>query len=296
MEDDKSLLYACIINDVELIKERLEKATPAQLKKKDMEHGTALHAAAVHGNKEAVDLLLKKGADLSWKDSMKDTPMLSCIQNGKLEMAKYLIEIGSDVNAQGFHNRNGFSQLIVCRTWDKEFAQYLVDKGCDVNSMSRDQCSLLMDAAGYNNAEALKFLLDHGADKSKLPVVCCEAVLSKAVDTARFLFEMGITQEEMFQQGKGIERGCFHQALLQEGNEEMVKLLCRYIDLTAPPKRAVNTWTMTTKLSPLDFIKDLLSKGLPSGYQSMQEYVRIIEQNNSLPVSEEDIFNGAKSK
>jgi len=55
MNDDKSLLYACYINDVKLVKERMENVNPTQLKKSTIEMGTPLHAAAVNENKEIVD-------------------------------------------------------------------------------------------------------------------------------------------------------------------------------------------------------------------------------------------------
>jgi Ankyrin repeat. len=64
MNDDKSLLYACYINDVKLVKERIENVNPTQLKKSTIEMGTPLHAAAVNENKEIVDLLLGVGVNI----------------------------------------------------------------------------------------------------------------------------------------------------------------------------------------------------------------------------------------
>ena len=37
MEDDKTLLYACYINDVKLAKKRLKNANPTQLKRSTIE-------------------------------------------------------------------------------------------------------------------------------------------------------------------------------------------------------------------------------------------------------------------
>ena len=58
MKDDLSLLYACAIDDIGLIEERVAHATPAQLKKSNQKYGTPLHAAALNGDRQAVDLLV----------------------------------------------------------------------------------------------------------------------------------------------------------------------------------------------------------------------------------------------
>ena len=39
--------------------------------------------------------------------------MLTCIASKKLDIAKYLIEKGSDVNKKGCQNRNALSQFIL---------------------------------------------------------------------------------------------------------------------------------------------------------------------------------------
>lgn len=127
MQDDKSLLYACVINDLDLIKERLNGVKPAQLKKSTQETGTPLHAAAMNENKEAVDLLIAAGADMETRNFLGNNAMLTCIKAGKLEMARYLIEKGSDINKKGCQNRGALSQLILY-SWNREFAEYLLNK------------------------------------------------------------------------------------------------------------------------------------------------------------------------
>ena len=101
--DDGSLLYACHVNDMSLIQERIKGAKQKQLKQRHDNIGLPLHAAAVNENYKAVELLLSQGADLSWRNLVDNNAMLHCVVNGKLRMAKYLIERGTDVNAQGSH-------------------------------------------------------------------------------------------------------------------------------------------------------------------------------------------------
>ena len=164
MEKENSLLYACWINDIELIKEKLKSVKPSHFKKSTIEAGTPLHAAALNENKEAIELLLAAGANIEQGNFLGNNAMLTCIENGKLDMAKFLIEKGSDINKKGCQNRNALSQLILY-SWDKTFAEYLLEKGCLINATSRDKETLLGDASAQNNIEAMNFLFEHGIDK-----------------------------------------------------------------------------------------------------------------------------------
>lgn len=260
MEDDKSLLYACAVNDLELIKARLQNVKPAQLKKSSQETGTSLHAAAMHGNHEAVDLLLAAGADIDAGNFLRNNAMLTCIEAGKLDMARYLIEKGSDINKKGCQNRNALSQLI-CYSWNREFADYLVSKGCDISQTSRDQYSLLNDAAYSNNADAIDFLLKHGIDKSSFNSALCWAILKNAHDAVRFLLDQGVDLKDMYASCKGLEKGLYHAAATHENGTALIKLLmARGVDFSKVPERPVVTGLDKTKLSPLDYAKERLEK------------------------------------
>ncbi len=63
----------------------------------------------------------------------------------------------------------------------------------------------------------------------------------------------------------------------------MIELLCKYADLTEVPDKMVSTWVFKTKLSPLDFAKDLLSKGI-GNRQSLEENISVIESRIKMPL------------
>lgn len=260
MKDDKSLLYACYINNVELVKERLQNVKPTQLKKSTIEMGTPLHAAAINENKEVVDLLLEAGVNIEIGNYLKDSPLLTCIEAGKYEMAKYLIEKGADVNKKGCQNRHSLSKLILY-SWDMPFAQYLLQKGCDINQTAMDKQSLLSDAASSNNKEALGFLLTNGIKREYLNSAVCWAIIHNAVDSVRLLLDSGADLNEMYASCKGIEKGLYHTAIARKGYDKMVRLLVdKGVDFKAIPERAVVVGIGRTKLSPLEFAKEKLQK------------------------------------
>ena len=212
MEKENSLLYACWINDIELIKEKLKSVKPSHFKKSTIEAGTPLHAAALNENKEAIELLLAAGANIEQGNFLGNNAMLTCIENGKLDMAKFLIEKGSDINKKGCQNRNALSQLILY-SWDKTFAEYLLEKGCLINATSRDKETLLGDASAQNNIEAMNFLFEHGIDKSDMNRAMCWAIIYNSTEAVRLFLNMGADLNEMYSSCKGIEKSLFHDCL-----------------------------------------------------------------------------------
>lgn len=277
MEDDKSLLYACVINDLHLIKERLQNVKLAQLKKSTREHGTPLHAAALNGNQEAVDLLLAAGASMEAGNFLNNNAMLTCIERGQLNMAKYLIEKGSDVNKKGCQYRAALSQLI-CFSWDRNFAEYLLEKGSEINQVARDKQSLLSDAASLNLPEAIDFLLEKGIDRSHFNSALCWSIIHNGVDAATVLMDRGANLEEMYASCKGIEKGLYHTIATRKGYDQMIRLLIgKGVNFDKTPDRAVVIGLDKTKLSPLAHAKQHLEKWPGETY--LLEHIRIMENH-----------------
>lgn len=264
MEKDNSLLYACYINDMDLIKERIIGVTPAQLKKSTIETGTPLHAAAKNGNIEAIDLLLSAGANIEQGNFMKNSALLACIEEKKVDVAKYLIEKGANVNKKGCQNRNALSQLIL-HAWDKNFAEFLVEHGCLVSATSVDKVSTLQDAAETNNCDAISFLLENGVEPIHMSKSLCWAIIYNASDAIRCLIECGADLDKMYESCKGVEKSIYHDTLVLDNRgdrRETIKILVGAgVDFKAVPARAITTLILEkTKLSPYDYAWEHLSK------------------------------------
>jgi ankyrin repeat protein len=277
MQDDKSLLYACVINNLDLIKERLVDVKPAQLKKSTQETGTPLHAASMNENKEAVDLLLAAGANIEAGNFLGNNAMLTCIEAKKLDMAKYLIEKGSNINKKGCQNRNALSQLILY-SWDRAFAKYLLDKGCGVNQTAIDKQSLLSDAASSNNSDAIDFLLENGIDKSYFSSALCWAIIHGKTDAVKLLLERGADLDAMYASCKGIEKGLYHITATRKDRMDMIRLLAAEgVDFKKTPERAVVVGLDKSKLSPFDYAKEHFQKWPDAVY--IAENIKVMEEN-----------------
>ena len=125
-----------------------------------------LLSAAEKGNKEKVTSLLDQKADINFKNSVKQTPLIISIENKHPEIAKLLINKGAKIDEpdsmgkQAIHYaaEKGFFELL----------KLLVDKGASVNSKtelkSNKGLTPLHLASKSGHKEIVKFLLDKGAD------------------------------------------------------------------------------------------------------------------------------------
>ena len=122
-----------------------------------------LHKACAAGDLDSVKRLLNEGASIN--GGCHSTPLYQALQGNptsswsgggtpKLEVARYLIEHGADVNFER-------SRLLVnfCETGPWEVVEFLLDHGAEAN------VAALANACGgrWRSIELCQLLLDHGA-------------------------------------------------------------------------------------------------------------------------------------
>jgi uncharacterized protein len=112
-------------------------AQEAGLQKKDDEKerdSKALRDAAAKGDVATVTALLKKGADVNWRDPQPyaKTPLTASILGGRLEVVKLLLENGADIN---YPDISGRYPVYFCHPHrDKqavELLKFVLSKGGD---------------------------------------------------------------------------------------------------------------------------------------------------------------------
>ena len=123
---------------------------------------TPLQAAAEGGHKEAVRMLLDKGADVNAAPAAINgiTALQAAIQHGDASLVGILLEAGADVNAWA----GEFTPLIcAARKSDSKVLGWLLSRQADVNP-GDPPVTALEAAVRSMNATNVKLLLDKGAD------------------------------------------------------------------------------------------------------------------------------------
>lgn len=125
---------------------------------------TALHWAAYHGDLEMTQLLLKAGASVRSVTRIGlMTPLFMACRNGNAPVIEALLQAGASA---GETNANGTTLLMAASAaGSADAVKVLLQHGADVNAndITNGQTALMF-AAARNSASAIKVLLERGAD------------------------------------------------------------------------------------------------------------------------------------
>ncbi|MEX0677784.1 MAG: ankyrin repeat domain-containing protein [Pirellulales bacterium] len=160
---DHVLLSAIRRGDQALLESHLREGAPVNVRTSD--GTTPLLLAALYGTPEAVRSLLDHGADPNAVN--KNGASALVFAAGDSEKVRLLIDHGADVNAR---SALGNTPLVAAASHpgNLQVVKLLVDKGADVHSQNSNNVSALAAAVGANDAEAVRFFLDHGCKPAQI--------------------------------------------------------------------------------------------------------------------------------
>ena len=158
------LFEAASLGDIAQVKGALQHGTPINLK--DPSGQTALHYAVQSKNVELVKYLVKEGADINAKARGDVTPLLMSLDRalGDPPISLALLELGADVNIPDANKDTPLIKATVDST--DEVVEALLAKGAKVNAKGMNGVTALHQAAMNAMYERTKLLLRHGADPS----------------------------------------------------------------------------------------------------------------------------------
>jgi uncharacterized protein len=124
---------------------------------------TALHWASRWDDVEMANLLVTAGANVKAANRFGATPLSLACTNGSAAMIDKLLKAGEDPNAV-ISEMGDTALMLAARTGKPDAVKVLLDHGADANKTNSEGQTPLMWAVAEKNAAAAKVLIDHGAD------------------------------------------------------------------------------------------------------------------------------------
>ncbi|HNT28501.1 MAG TPA: ankyrin repeat domain-containing protein [bacterium] len=153
--------------------------TGGDINKPNARGQTALMWAAQRGHLEVVKFLVQLGANVNAVDADRQEPVLMwATKKGHKEVVEFLIASGADVN-QGDQFKET-PLMDAARYGHKDLCELLLNKRARVNDTDVNGESALMWAAANGVAEVVKFLIGYGADINRINYKTGETALGKA--------------------------------------------------------------------------------------------------------------------
>ncbi|KAJ8966249.1 hypothetical protein NQ314_003664 [Rhamnusium bicolor] len=153
--------YANILNRTSVLLESPER----DIGRLDRHGQSVLHYAVNSGNIDMVEYLmttLGKELSVNQNDACCFSPLHMAAANGDIEMLRWLLRRGANVNAVGGRQRQN-ALHVAARSAHLTIIRILVEAGADINAVDVEERSILTLAVRQSNEEAVRYLVKSGA-------------------------------------------------------------------------------------------------------------------------------------
>lgn len=123
---------------------------------------SALLVATFIGNKEIVEKLINKGADIKYKDNTGMNPLMAASYLGKTELLDNLADV-TTLNTGDNHGQTPI--MFACNAGNYKCVKSLIEMHAEINLRDKEGSTPIMFAAQYGYDPIVKLLLENGADK-----------------------------------------------------------------------------------------------------------------------------------
>jgi len=128
----------------------------------------ALHVPAGNGDIAKVKKALENGEDVNSQDIAGQTALMYASETGRIEIVKYLVQKGANVNAYSGRFGRGTALIYSASTGRLNVMNYLLDNGANINAVTVNNETALFYASAFGHIKAVELLLDRGANKEIL--------------------------------------------------------------------------------------------------------------------------------
>ena len=149
----------------------IKNTDPAQIPQQDeapealSQRDKDLIQSSYDGELAHVEVLIMKGAAVNSQDQKKRTSLILAASNGHLAVVEFLVSKGAEVNLKDSDNKTAL--MYASKRSFNDVAAFLLKNDAEVNVQSKKKgMTALMLAAGWDNVELVRMLLEHGAEPS----------------------------------------------------------------------------------------------------------------------------------
>jgi len=161
-EYESPLNQAIENDDIDAFREAIAGGERVNFKEKDNGNITPLFVAVDNGNVEMARMLLNLGAKVNARDSQRQTPLMRLDDDSNAQMVELLLQFGAKIDLE---DKEGNTALILAaENAEAEVVEALLKGGPDVNAANDEGQTALMNAAYVDDLETVRLLLNAGAD------------------------------------------------------------------------------------------------------------------------------------
>lgn len=124
----------------------------------------SLHIPAGKGHLDKVKAEINSGKDVNSKDIAGQTALMYASETGRLEVVKYLVDNGADVNVQSGGHGRGTALIYASAANRITVMEYLLEHGADINATTPFNETALFWATAQGHVKAVNLLLNKKAD------------------------------------------------------------------------------------------------------------------------------------
>ena len=157
------LVQAVLNDDLEEVKVRVLMRARINVRDKAYDGLSPLHAAVQNGNVEIARFLLERGAKVNIRDFEKRTPIMMLDEDASVEMVQLLLSYGAKLKLADKLKNNALHHAAENGV-EPEVLRALVGYGIDINLINKEGKTALMIAAENSEAEIVNTLLESGAN------------------------------------------------------------------------------------------------------------------------------------
>jgi len=157
------MVAAVLSDDLEEVKVRVAMRERINVRDKSYDGMSPLHAAVENGNVEIARFLLERGAKVNIRDFEKRTPLMMLDEDATPEMLQLLLSFGAKlklVDKQG----NTALHHAAANGLEAEMIRTFVSYGVNINAANKEGKTALMLAAEENARETVAAFLESGAN------------------------------------------------------------------------------------------------------------------------------------